>query len=161
MSEQILYLKEFLIIFFSAIVVITISARFKLPSMIGLILTGFLVGPSGFTWIENIEHIESISEWGVVFLLFVIGLEFSLKHVRQQGRLFLLGGLYQSSFTLGIMWLFCFYILGFSAKSSFFFSFLVVLSSTALVLTLLYNSRQMESPQGRISTWPKSSRKPA
>ena len=72
------FLEEITLIAIVSVLVTLVLGRFKLPVVAGLILSGALVGPHGFSLAKDAEVIEVIAEVGVVFLLFTIGLEFSL-----------------------------------------------------------------------------------
>ena len=62
----------------AAIAVLLVSNRLRIPSVVGFLLTGVLIGPSGLGLVSTTERVEIFAEIGVVFLLFAIGLEFSL-----------------------------------------------------------------------------------
>ena len=72
------FLEEITIIATVSVIVTIVLGRFKLPVVAGLVLSGALVGPHAFSLAKDLETIEVIAEVGVVFLLFTIGLEFSL-----------------------------------------------------------------------------------
>ena len=75
------FLPDLVLLITVAILIIVIFQRFKIPSVIGLILTGVVLGPSGFRIVDDMDVINSLSELGVVLLLFTIGLEFSLAEL--------------------------------------------------------------------------------
>src|SRR5689334_2588342 len=66
--------------------------RLKLPLLVGLMLTGILIGPYGLGLVKELEAIEILAEIGVMLLLFTIGLEFSLRRLSEMRRLVLIGG---------------------------------------------------------------------
>jgi CPA2 family monovalent cation:H+ antiporter-2 len=68
-----------LIILASSLVVIALFRRLRLPPVLGYLCVGLLVGPSAFDWVNESEHLPDVAELGVVFLLFSLGLEFSLS----------------------------------------------------------------------------------
>ena len=76
------FLQEITLIAIVSVLVTLVLGRFKLPVVAGLILSGALVGPHGFSLAQDAEVIEVIAEVGVVFLLFTIGLEFSLSRLK-------------------------------------------------------------------------------
>ena len=65
-------LQDAVILLASAVAVLLITARLRVPPVVALLLTGILVGPSGFGWIADSEEVEIFAEIGVVFLLFII-----------------------------------------------------------------------------------------
>ncbi len=139
---------DLLIIFLVSVPVAFICLRIKLPLLVGLMVTGIVIGPFGMGLIKNIEPIEILAEIGVVLLLFTIGLEFSLKRLREMKRLVLLGGGLQVGLTIaattGVAMLF-----GRSLNQSIFFGFLIALSSTAIVLKSYIDRNEMSAPHGR------------
>ena len=68
-----------LIILASSLVVIALFRRLRLPPVLGYLCVGLLVGPNAFDWVNESEHLPDVAELGVVFLLFSLGLEFSLS----------------------------------------------------------------------------------
>ena len=68
-----------LIILASSLVMIALFRRLRLPPVLGYLCVGLLVGPSAFDWVNESEHLPDVAELGVVFLLFSLGLEFSLS----------------------------------------------------------------------------------
>ncbi|MHC8352188.1 cation:proton antiporter [Pseudomonas sp. RT4P38] len=68
-----------LIIFASSLVVIALFQRLRLPPVLGYLCVGLIVGPTAFNWVNESEELPDLAELGVVFLLFSLGLEFSLS----------------------------------------------------------------------------------
>src|SRR5215207_2493297 len=83
---------DLLIILLVSVPVAFICLRLKLPLLVGLMLTGIAIGPSGFGLIKETAGIEVLAEIGVMLLLFTIGLEFSLRRLGEMKRLVLIGG---------------------------------------------------------------------
>ncbi len=148
-----MHLEEFLhettIVLAASVAVVFLSARLRLPSIVGLILTGMLIGPTGLALIEDAEQVETLAEIGVVLLLFIIGLELSISQLKGMGRAFLLGGgaqaLLTSAVTFGVA-----LAGGTSWRVALFASWAVALSSTAVVLKLYDQRRETHTPQGRV-----------
>ena len=92
-------LQEITVIATVSVLVTLILGRLKLPVVAGLVLSGALVGPNALSLAHDPEAIEVIAEVGVIFLLFTIGLEFSLARLRNIFRQVALGGLIQVSVT--------------------------------------------------------------
>jgi len=147
---QVPILTEIIIILGISVLMILLFQRFKLPSILGLLATGMLAGPHGLGFIEASHEVEMLSEIGVIFLLFVIGVEFSFKHLVSIRKTVFIGGSVQVvgtiAVTAGIVNVF-----GLSLKESIFVGFLISLSSTAIVLKLLQEKGEINSPHGRIS----------
>lgn len=143
------FLQQSVTILAAAVAVILLCARLRIPSVAGFLLTGILIGPSGLRLVGDPAQVELFAEIGVVFLLFSIGLEFSLERLRQIRRFFFLGGSLQGALTLaGIVLLAV--LAGFELRRGIFFGFLVVLSSTAVVLKLYADRHELDAPQGKV-----------
>ena len=139
---------DIVIIFVLAIVVLFICHRLHVPAIIGFLLTGILAGPHGLQLVGRVHEVETLAEIGVVLLLFTIGLEFSLKELLRIKRAVFLGGMLQVVLTIGMTFLIA-RLFGQPLGRSIFFGFLVSLSSTAIVLKLLQEKGEIDSPHGR------------
>jgi CPA2 family monovalent cation:H+ antiporter-2 len=71
-------LANIITVLFAAVVVTTVLRRLRLPPILGYLLVGMIVGPYGLDWIADSKNVVDLAEFGVVFLMFTIGLEFSL-----------------------------------------------------------------------------------
>lgn len=147
---QIPLLSEIVIIFGLSILVLFICYRLRVPTIVGFLLTGIIAGPHGLGLIKAVHEVETLAEIGVVLLLFTIGIEFSLKSLVQVRRSVLLGGSLQVLLTI-IVALVIARLFGQSFGESVFMGFLVSLSSTAIVLKLLQERAEVDSPHGRTS----------
>jgi len=143
-------LPDIVIILGSSVLIILLFQKLKLPSILGFLLTGILVGPHGLNLIKAIHQVELLAEIGIIFLLFVIGIEFSLKGLASIKRTVLTGGLLQVGGTIGFVALFS-YLLGLSLQSAVFMGFLLSMSSTAIVLKMLQEKGELTAPHGRVS----------
>ncbi|MGH7808063.1 MAG: cation:proton antiporter, partial [Thermodesulfobacteriota bacterium] len=147
---QIPLLSEIVIIFGLSILVLFICYRLRVPTIVGFLLTGIIAGPHGLGLIKAVHEVETLAEIGVVLLLFTIGIEFSLKSLVQVRRSVLLGGSLQVLLTI-IVALVIARLFGQSFGESVFIGFLVSLSSTAIVLKLIQERAEVDSPHGRTS----------
>lgn len=150
-SMELPLLPDIVIILGLAVVIILLFQRLKLPPILGFLITGIVAGPHGLSLINASHEVEVLSEIGVIFLLFVIGIEFSLKGLASIKGTVFFGGLVQVGGTIGATAL-ATYILGLSISQAVFMGFLLSLSSTAIVLKLLQESGEVTSPHGRIAT---------
>lgn len=141
-------LNDIIVLLSSSIVVVLILNRFKLPSIIGLLITGIIIGPYGLKLIKAVHEVELLSELGIVLLLFVIGMEFSLKQLYSIGKTVFIGGLVQVGLTVLVTFLLAYWG-GFSWEASVFLGFLFSLSSTAIVLNILQSRNEISSPHGK------------
>jgi CPA2 family monovalent cation:H+ antiporter-2 len=135
-------------IFGLSIVVLLICAQLRIPTVVGLLLTGVLCGPHGMQLVKEIHEVEMMAEIGIVLLLFTIGLEFSLAKLVRIKELVMIGGLLQVLLTVLITAAVA-SLAGFSSGSAIFFGFLVSLSSTAIVLRILQERAQITTPHGQ------------
>lgn len=147
--DELVYLKDLLIILGFAVIVVSIFHRFKLPAIAGFILSGLIAGPQGIQLIKDSHHIEVMAEIGVALLLFSIGLELSLKKLKRLWRLALIGGFLQVSISSIIVYSIC-YTAGLSKSSSIIVGFIMALSSTAIVLRGLHLRGEIDAPHGRL-----------
>ncbi|MCL2001238.1 MAG: cation:proton antiporter, partial [Planctomycetes bacterium] len=146
-SPEILFGK-IIILMGVAVFLIYFVIRLRLPAIIGYLATGMLVGSHGFGLIDNPQSVESLTELGVVLLLFTIGLEIPIQSLAGMWRSALSGGALQTLFCSSIVFPVCLYF-GFAWNTSLLFCFLCALSSTAVVLRLLQERGEMDSRHGQ------------
>jgi len=142
------FLHDIVIIFGLSIAILFICHKLKLPAIVGFLITGILAGPHGFRLIDGVHEVEILAEIGVVLLLFTIGIEFSFTNLLQIKKSVILGGSLQVLFTIAATFLIIKQI-GWSSSQALFIGFLISLSSTAIVLKLLQERGEMDSPHGR------------
>jgi CPA2 family monovalent cation:H+ antiporter-2 len=142
-------LDELAIVAALAVAVTVLLARFKLPTVAGLLLAGALLGPFGLRLVSSVHAIEVLAEVGVVLLLFSIGLEFSLARLRDIMRQVALGGVLQVGLTTAVTTLIA-VSLGEPVARGVFYGFAFALSSTAIVLRALAERRELDAPHGKF-----------
>lgn len=143
-------LQDILIILAASIIIIIISSKLKIPAVAGFLITGMLIGPHALALVKNTSDIELFAEIGIVLMIFLVGIEFSLRRLKQIRTLIIKAGGGQVAITILAVVLISIAI-GFKIQSAVFFGFLVSLSSTAIVLKLLQDRQEIDSPQGRIN----------
>ncbi len=143
-------LNDIVIIFGMAIAALFVCHRFHIPALVGFLFTGIIVGPYGFQLIKAVHEVEILAEVGIVLLLFTIGIEFSFKKLLRIRRAILIGGSLQVLLTFGATF-FITWKLGQSPGQAVFLGFLVALSSTAIVLKLIQDRAEVDSPHGRTT----------
>jgi CPA2 family monovalent cation:H+ antiporter-2 len=143
-------LKDILLIFALAIGVLLLCHRLRVATIVGFLVTGILAGPHGFGLIGAQKEVEILAEIGVVLLLFTIGIEFSLENLIRIKRFVFAGGALQVLLTIAAAFLIT-HQFGLATGQSFFLGFLASLSSTAIVLKLLQEKAEVESPHGQIT----------
>ena len=140
---------DLLIVLLVSVPIAFVYLRLKLPLVVGLMLTGIVIGPYGFGLVAEVEAIEILAEIGVMLLLFTIGLEFSLSRLREMRSLVLVGGGLQVILTTAVVAVVSI-LLGRSQSQAIFFGFLVALSSTAIVLKSYVDRKEVDAPHGRV-----------
>jgi CPA2 family monovalent cation:H+ antiporter-2 len=143
-------LRELVIVLAASVLIIYISHKLRLPSVVGFLLTGVLIGPGGLSLVKNTETVNVLAEIGVVMLLFTIGLEFEPARLKRIRRDFWAGGSLQVSLTVSAT-VIILVLLKIPLREAVFYGFLVSLSSTAVVLKILSDRGETDAPQGRIS----------
>lgn len=142
-------LKDFIIVFLSSVILLVILSKLKIPSIIGFLLTGIILGQAGLGIVNANNEIEVLSEVGVMLLMFTIGLEFSLGKFKEMKREVLLFGGIQVFFTLILSIILAFFT-SFTTAEKIFAGFLIPLSSTAIVLKIIQDRGSLHSPSGKI-----------
>ena len=136
------------IIFGLAIIVLLVCSKFKIPSVLGFLLTGVLAGPDALHLTQSKDDLSMFAEIGIIFLLFSIGIEFSLKDLIRIRRQVFFGGLIQvlgTTLIAGILT----WISGIGGMEAIMLGLLFSFSSTAIVLKVLQDMGRVHSPQGR------------
>jgi CPA2 family monovalent cation:H+ antiporter-2 len=141
------FLKSLEVIFIASAAVILLLFKLKMPSLIGFIVAGIIIGPHGIGLIKDTHFIQILAEIGVVLLLFTIGIEFSMTKLVRIRKAVLGGGGTQVLLTI-ILSAALTYIAIENINKSIFFGFLYALSSTAIVLKLLAERGEIDSPHG-------------
>src|SRR5262249_24856156 len=142
-------INELAIIAIVAVAVTVLLSRFRLPTVAGLLLAGALVGPFGFGLATSVDAIDDLAEVGVVLLLFSIGLEFSLRRLRDIFRQVAVGGVLQMGLTT-LATAAVAVALGQPFGRGVFYGFIFALSSTAIVLRALAERGELDAPHGRF-----------
>lgn len=143
------FVEQAVVVLGAATLVALVCARLRLPTVVGLLVAGALVGPPGLGLVADRQSVEIFAEIGVVFLLFGIGLEFSLERIREIRRAFLFGGAIQSVLTVALVAALA-RAAGLPPRNATFLGLVAALSSTAIVLKLYADRRELETPQGKL-----------
>jgi CPA2 family monovalent cation:H+ antiporter-2 len=142
-------LRDVVVVMAACLIASVVLGRLKVPTLVGFLVAGIVIGPGGLGFITDKENIGQMAEIGVVFLLFTIGLQFSVSDLLQLRRYVLIGGLIQMGVTTalvtGIALAF-----GQTASRASFLGVLVALSSTAILLRLLTERGEVNAPHGRF-----------
>lgn len=144
------FLKTLVTIFGVSASVIFLLHKMRVPSIVGFLIAGVLLGPHGFGLIQDIHEVELLAEIGIILLLFVVGLEISLKNLKRIRSAVLGGGFSQVLLTLLAAAVIVYPFLQ-RWSPSIFMGFLAALSSTAIVIKMLFDRGEIDSPHGRLS----------
>ena len=141
-------LESVLILLGSAVIMVVLFRSLHLPPLLGYLMVGVAVGPFALAWIPDTEEGRRLGEFGVVFLMFSIGLEFSLPKLFQLRRAVFGLGLVQVLLSLAAVLPLC-AIVGAPLTAGLALGGAVAMSSTAIVLRVLAERMQLETPHGR------------
>src|SRR3977135_4155300 len=137
-----------LILLASAVFVVVLFRRLHLPPLLGYLLVVVAWGPSALAWIPDTDEGRHLAEFGVVFLMFSIGLEFSLPKLFQLRRAVFGLGFSQVLLTLGAV-LAAASLAGAPWQAALAVGGAIAMSSTAIVMRILAERIQLETPHGR------------
>ncbi|MHC2257299.1 Kef-type K+ transport system membrane component KefB [Bradyrhizobium embrapense] len=134
---------------------IGLSAHFsRQPLILAYLIAGFFIGPFGMGWVKSQESISVISELGLIFMLFMIGLEIDLKKIIRAGKVILFAGageliggcLIGAAFFAGIG-----LAIGGGKFDAVYLCVACALSSTVIIVKVLYEKRELDTLPGRIT----------
>jgi Kef-type K+ transport system membrane component KefB len=146
-----------------------VASLIKTPLLLAYLAAGFLIGPHGFGWVQGRGNIETIAEIGLILLLFMIGLELNLKKVREAGVALIATGILQFllcaalgfgfflllGFTMQGLGAVEYHVLGIAVRGGSFdllyLTMCLALSSTAIVVKLLYEKFELDTLAGRLT----------
>jgi len=124
------------------------------PVLLAYLLGGFVLGPAGLGWVASADSISAIAELGLIFLLFMIGLEIDLKKIASAGRSITLTALVQvfGGAALGVAFFrLCGFGLGGGKWDALYLGVAGALSSTVIIVKLLYDKQELDTLTGRIT----------
>lgn len=144
-------------IFFEITLIISLAATlsllfrfFKQPAILAYILAGIIIGPFGRLELASLEFLRAMAEFGITFLLFMLGLELRFKDLKSVGKISLATGIAQIIFT-SLIGFFIAGALGFSGIESLYISIALTFSSTVIIVKLLSDKKDLNSLYGKIS----------
>jgi CPA2 family monovalent cation:H+ antiporter-2 len=141
-------LQTVLILLASAVLVVVLFRTLRLPPTLGYLAVGVVLGPYAMGWIPETQEAHELAEIGVVFLMFSIGLEFSLQRLVTMRRIVFGLGAAQVMATMLITWGIA-SALGVDWKAGLILGGVLAMSSTALLAKLLAERSELNSPHGR------------
>ena len=149
MAEGIL-LRDLVVLFAAALPIVVVFQRLRVPTVVGFLVAGVVIGPHGAGLIADTAEVDSLAALGVVPLLFVVGLELSFRQLAHQRRIVLVAGALQVLLTGGLAAAAAL-AAGFPMTESVVIGFVLVHSSTVVVLQLLAQRGDLDAPHGRIA----------
>lgn len=128
-----------------------IAHRLRQPALLGYLVAGFIIGPSGLRLLNDVQQIEELAEIGVAFLLFALGVEFSLAELRRVQKIAVQGSLLQMGLTT-LLVLIISTLTGWATTplQGVFLGFVLALSSTAVVLKILTERGETSAVHGQL-----------
>ena len=141
-------LQLILVLLGAAVVVVVICRLVRLPPILGYLLVGMLVGPHALALVPDTADVRDLAEFGIVFLMFSIGLEFSLPQLKAMRRaVFGLGFAQVAITTIGAM--VALHFVGYGWQAGFALGGALAMSSTAIVSKMLAERMELATPHGR------------
>lgn len=143
-------LEELVLAYGVGVVVVLLLLRLKVPTVVGFLLAGVLLGPHGLRLVRDVEAVSALADIGVVILLFTIGVEMSIGRILRMGATLLAACALQLGLTTAGVAL-PVWATGTAPGPAVVLGLLVAASSTTLVLRVLADRGETEAPQGRLA----------
>ncbi|MEO8205705.1 MAG: cation:proton antiporter [Chthoniobacterales bacterium] len=131
-----------------------VAQFFKQPVILAYLVGGFVLGPACLSWVHSQESISTISELGLIFLLFMIGLEIDLKKILSAGRSITVTAICQiiGGTVIGVVFFrLCGFPLGDGKWDALYLGIAATLSSTVIIVKVLYDKRELDTFPGRVT----------
>lgn len=148
--QELLVIQDIVVILLVSLPIIFLFKKINIPTIVGFLIAGLIIGPHGFRLINDSDSINSMAQMGVIALLFTIGLEISFKELARIKKFVFIAGTLQVVLTIFISTLFAM-SLGLSTTLAIFIGMLISVSSTSIILTLLTQSNELGAPHGQIA----------
>lgn len=148
--QELLVIQDIVVILLVSLPIIFLFKKINIPSIVGFLIAGMIIGPHGFKLINDSDSINAMAQMGVIALLFTIGLEISFKDLARMKKFVFVAGTLQVVLTIIISALISMSI-GLSTSLSIFIGMLISVSSTSVILTLLTQSNELDAPHGQIA----------
>lgn len=148
--QELLVIQDIVVILLVSLPIIFLFKKINIPSIVGFLIAGMIIGPHGFKLINDSDSINAMAQMGVIALLFTIGLEISFKELARMKKFVFVAGTLQVVLTIIISALISMAI-GLSTSLSIFIGMLISVSSTSVILTLLTQSNELDAPHGQIA----------
>lgn len=134
----------------AATVLAFVARLLRQPLILAYIGAGLIIGPPGFKWVNDLASIAQISELGLAFLLFIVGLEIDLKHLIRSGKVSAILGTVQVAGCAVLGWAAAL-ALGFRGLPAAYLGVASAFSSTMIVVKLLSDKGELDTAAGRVT----------
>ncbi len=141
-------LQLILVLLGASVVAVAVCRLVRLPPIIGYLAVGIVVGPRGLAWASDSPETRELAEFGIVFLMFSIGLEFSLPQLKAMRRAVFGLGLAQVAITT-VAAMLALHLAGWGWQAGFVLGGALAMSSTAIVSKMLAERAEIATPHGR------------
>ncbi len=141
-------LQLILILLGAGVIAVVLCRLFRLPPILGYLMVGLAVGPHALAWVPDSADVRDLAEFGIVFLMFSIGLEFSLPQLKAMRRAVFGLGLAQVAITT-IAAMVGLHFVGYGWQAGFALGGMLAMSSTAIVSKMLAERMELATPHGR------------
>ncbi len=131
-----------------------VAHQLKQPLMLAYLVAGYVIGPQGYRLIKDTHSVETISSLGLILLMFMIGLEIDLKKIAKAGKPILLTAASQifGSIIIALaVFLLCGFRMEAGSMEALYLAIAAAVSSTVIIVKILYERRELDSLPGRIS----------
>lgn len=141
-------LQSVLILLATAVLIVVVFRSLRLPPMLGYLMVGVAIGPHALAWIPETEEVRQLAGIGVVFLMFSIGLEFSLPKLMTIRRIVFGLGAAQVALTMLAVWAVA-HALALEWRAGLILGGVLAMSSTAILAKILAERLELNTPHGR------------
>ncbi|GBC84544.1 Inner membrane protein YbaL [bacterium HR11] len=143
-----IFIRNLLIVMACVLPLLWLMERIRFPTLVAFLVTGVLIGPAGLGWIRQAPEIHALAEVGIIALLFVLGVEFSVESLAAFGARLPIFGTLQVLLT-GLLGGGGFALLGWPLRSALVVGFAVSTTSTAILLKVLQERKELDTHHGR------------
>jgi CPA2 family monovalent cation:H+ antiporter-2 len=147
--HEIPLLRDLVILVAVAIPVVVLAHRLRIPTLVGFLLTGIVIGPHALGFVREVETVNELAEIGAVLLLFAVGLELSLSRIIRLGGYVLRAGAIQVVGTIAVVAAVAL-VARLPVNHAILWGALIALSSTAIILKIYADRGELDAPHGRM-----------
>ncbi|MCS7312815.1 MAG: cation:proton antiporter, partial [Acidobacteria bacterium] len=143
-----IFIRNLLVVMACVLPLLWLMERIRFPTLVAFLVTGVLIGPAGLGWIREAPEIRALAEIGIIALLFVLGVEFSVESLAALGTRLPVFGTLQVLGT-GLLGGGVLALLGWPLRSALVVGFAVSTTSTAIILKVLQERKELDTHHGR------------